>query len=97
MPNNCLDADSEQPFELYLIDLHRALIKNPLALRWIVKDVSGLFYSAMEIGLTQRDCYRFMKTYDGTSLRDALVDNGAFWSSVDKRARAMHRKLGSVT
>ncbi len=97
MPNNSLDADSEQAFELYLIDLHRALIKSPLALRWIVKDVSGLFYSAMDIGLTRRDCFRFIKAYDGTSLRDALGNNGAFWSSVNKRARAMHKKLGPVT
>lgn len=97
MPEGCLDAGSDQPFELFLIDLHRALIKNPLGMRWIIKDVSGLFYSAMDIGLTQRDYYRFIRIYDDMSLRDALAHNGAFWSSVNKRAMAMHEKLGPVS
>ena len=85
---------SNQAFELFIIDLHRALIKNPLGLRWIVKDVSGLLYSAMDIGLTQRDFYRFIKIYDDMSLRDALATNGAFWSAVQTRGLSMHKKLG---
>ena len=97
MPKNCLDVASEQAFELFIIDLHRALIKNPLGLRWIVKDVSGLLYSAMDIGLTQRDLFRFIKIYDDMSLRDALENNGAFWSAAQKRALSMHKKLGRVS
>jgi heptose I phosphotransferase len=93
MLKDCLDP----AFDLFIIDLHRALIKNPLGLRWIVKDVSGLLYSAMDIGLTQRDFFRFIKIYDEKSLRDALANNGAFWSSVQKRALSMHKKLGSVS
>ena len=97
MPKNCLDVASEQAFELFIIDLHRALIKNPLGLRWIVKDVSGLLYSAMDIGLTQRDLFRFIKIYDDMSLRDALSNNGDFWSAAQKRAVSMHKKLGRVS
>ena len=97
MPKDCLDPGSDQAFDLFIIDLHRALIKNPLGLRWIVKDVSGLLYSAMDIGLTQRDLFRFIKIYDDMSLRDALANNGAFWSSVQKRALSMYKKLGSVS
>lgn len=96
MPKNCLDGTSKQAFELYIIDLHRALIKNPLARRWIVKDISGLFYSATDIGLTQRDYFRFIKIYDGMNLRDALEHNAGFWRSVHKRSTAMHNKLGPV-
>jgi heptose I phosphotransferase len=94
MLKECFDVGSNQAFELFIIDLHRALIKNPLRLRWIVKDVSGLLYSAMGIGLTQRDFYRFIKIYDDMSLRDALATNGPFWSAVQTRGLSMHKKLG---
>ena len=97
MPKNGLDAASEQAFELFIIDLHRALIKSPLGLRWIVKDLSGLLYSAMDIGLTQRDLFRFIKIYDDMRLRDALANNGVFWSAVQKRALSTHKKLGRVS
>ncbi|GJM11709.1 MAG: lipopolysaccharide core heptose(I) kinase [Pseudohongiella sp.] len=97
LPKDSLDTDPEQDFELFLIDLHRALIKQPLGRRWIVKDISGLLYSAMDIGLTQRDYYRFMKIYDDTSLREALQHNAGFWHSVHSRAQAMHKKLGPVS
>ena len=97
MPKGCLDGISDQEFELFIIDLHRALIKNSLGTRWIIKDISGLLYSAMDIGLTQRDFFRFIKTYDDMSLRDALADNGDFWSSVQKRALSMHKKLVPVS
>lgn len=97
MPKDSLDADSSQEIQLFIIDLHRALIKNPLGRRWIIKDVSGLFYSAMDIGLTQRDYYRFIRSYDDMSLRDALAHNSEFWNSVNTRAQAMHKKLGPVS
>tara|TARA_R110002073_G_scaffold74173_1_gene181569 strand:- start:839 stop:1639 length:801 start_codon:yes stop_codon:yes gene_type:complete len=96
MPIESSNVNSDQEFKLYIIDLHRALIKTSLARRWIIKDIAGLFYSAMDIGLTQRDYYRFIKLYDGMSLREALTKNAVFWSSVNKRAREMHKKLGSV-
>jgi heptose I phosphotransferase len=97
MPKNGLDVASEQAFELFIIDLHRALIKSPLRLRWKVKDISGLLYSAMDIGLTQRDLFRFIKIYEDMRLRDALANNGAFWSAAQKRALSMHKKLGRVS
>lgn len=90
-----LSEDSlEGEIELFVIDLHRALIKDSLATRWKVKDISGLYYSAMDRGLTQRDLYRFIKSYDDTSLRDALSRNGSFWNAVRRRAHSMYQKLG---
>jgi len=97
MAKDSLETSNDQMFELSVIDLHRALIKNPLGMRWIIKDVSGLFYSAMDIGLTQRDYYRFIRIYDDLSLRDALANNGEFWNLVNTRALAMHKRLGSVS
>jgi len=65
-------------------------------MRWVIKDIGGLLYSALEVGLTQRDLYRFIKIYSGQSLREALAHNGTFWGAVHKRTMAMHRKLGSA-
>ena len=89
-----LRHDQEANLKLSLIDLHRALIKRNMAPRWVIKDVSGLYYSAMNIGLTQRDLFRFMKHYDQVSLRECLIKRNSFWLSVEKRACAMYQKLG---
>lgn len=82
---------------LSLIDLHRALVKKNLSQRWVVKDIGSLYYSAMNIGLTQRDLFRFMKIYNKSNLRSSLRENRRFWNAVQKRALALHRKLGSVS
>ncbi len=84
-----LDLDS---VKVSLIDLHRALIKNNLSKRWIIKDIGGLYFSAMNIGMTQRDYYRFMKTYSGTSLRECLTTQYPFWYAVEKRALKLYNK-----
>jgi heptose I phosphotransferase len=96
MPNKATRNENQSDFILSVIDLHRALIKKALGKRWLVKDISGLLYSAMDIGLTQRDYFRFMKLYDGGSLRESVSKNRAFWKSVQQRAHNMHRKLGPV-
>ena len=79
---------------LSLIDLHRAMIQRKLGKRWIVKDVAGLYYSAMHIGLSKRDLLRFVRTYEQQDLRGALTANQSFWNAVTKRAEAMYAKLG---
>jgi hypothetical protein len=43
-----------------LIDLHRAQLRKKTPRRWVVKDVAGLYFSVMDIGLTQRDLFRFV-------------------------------------
>ena len=78
---------------LSLIDLHRALVKTRLSQRWVNKDITGLYFSALNIGLTRNDQYRFMRMYSGKSLRDCLQEDGSFWQSVDSRARQMHKRL----
>lgn len=79
---------------LSLIDLHRALIRSNLGKRWIVKDLAGLYYSAMHIGLTRRDLLRFIRSYELRDLRSALTQNSPFWNAVNKRAVAMFAKRG---
>lgn len=77
---------------LTLIDLHRALVKRKLARRWIVKDVAGLYFSAMDCGLTRRDLFRFMRAYKRCSLRETLVRDKAFWEAVEARALRLYLK-----
>lgn len=77
---------------LSLIDLHRALIKRQLNQRWKIKDLAGLYFSAMDIGLTQRDIYRFIQGYTGLPLRQALADRNAFWRRTNERAIKMYKK-----
>jgi heptose I phosphotransferase len=58
---------------LSVIDLHRAQIhtRTP-APRWRRKDLAGLYFSALDIGLTRRDLLRFLRVYFNAPLRDTL-------------------------
>lgn len=77
-----------------LIDLHRALLRRNLGRRWIVKDLAGLYYSALHIGLTNSDLLRFIRCYEQQDLRTALTKHLPFWNEVNKRAVAMFKKRG---
>ncbi|MDR2207866.1 MAG: lipopolysaccharide core heptose(I) kinase RfaP, partial [Azoarcus sp.] len=56
---------------LSVIDLHRAQIHDRKSLppRWRRKDLAGLYFSALEIGLTRRDLLRFLRVYFNAPLR----------------------------
>jgi len=75
-----------------LIDLHRCLQWGRVPRRWVVKDVGGLYFSAMDIGLTRRDLFRFVRAYRGRPLRDILAREQRFWSSVQRTARRLYAK-----
>ena len=79
--------------KISLIDLHRAQLREHTPERWVVKDVASLYFSAMDIGLTQRDFYRFMKLYNAASLRDCLTTHRDFWQKVALQGQKLwHRK-----
>ncbi|OLU24556.1 lipopolysaccharide core heptose(I) kinase RfaP [Pseudomonas sp. PA15(2017)] len=69
------DADD---FRLSVIDLHRAQVRNAVPKRWRNKDLAGLYFSALHIGLSRRDLLRFIKIYfgvvDSRPLRQILHD-----------------------
>jgi len=80
---------------LYLIDLHRATQHLYIRKRWIIKDLAGLYFSSQNIGLTKRDCLRFIKTYTQQSLKHVLTKKLIFWLKVKKRGEQLydeHRK-----
>ena len=82
----------DQPLHLYLIDLHRVQMRRAVPRRWLVKDLAALYFSALHIGLTERDLYRFIRRYAGGGLRAALQGGqAALWREVERRALHLER------
>ncbi len=79
--------------DLFLIDLHRATQSRGIRGRWKVKDVAGLYFSSMDIGLTRRDRLRFMSIYSGLHWRDTLIHQHRFWKQVDRKGQAVYREF----
>ena len=76
---------------LYLIDLHRAQIRKKVPWRWLIKDLSGLYFSTMDLPLTRQDFFYFLKEFTGMPIKKALQNQGALWKMVQKKAKALYR------
>jgi len=76
----------------YLIDLHRVQLRSRTPRRWVVKDVAGLFFSSLDIGLSRRDVLRFMRRYSGKRLPVTLREDRSFWQQVRQRAVRLYEK-----
>lgn len=90
-----LDESSLQEREIrcYLIDLHRAQIRDETPRRWRIKDLAGLYFSAMDCGLNQRDLLRFMHHYSEGGLRRALGRDLRLWRRVERQAHKLYREF----
>ncbi|QAX81564.1 lipopolysaccharide core heptose(I) kinase RfaP [Candidatus Pseudomonas adelgestsugas] len=85
--------------KLSVIDLHRAQLRTHLPLRWRNKDLSALYYSALEIGLTQRDKWRFLKGYFRQPLRQILTEQSTSLGLMQRKAYKLYARklsLGNV-
>ena len=94
------EPDKSQP-TLFVIDLHRAQIREHTPLRWRVKDVGSLLFSAIEENaISRNDFFRFMEAYSGKPLRETILEDSLFWMKVMIRARKLYlkknRKLPSL-
>jgi heptose I phosphotransferase len=78
---------------LYMIDLHRAQIRRRTPRRWLIKDLAGLYFSALGIGLTRTDRWRFIAAYEQKPLREVLQEHKRLWRRVERTALALHAKL----
>ena len=78
---------------LSLIDLHRVQLRSHTPQRWMVKDIGGLYFSSMRIGLTRRDVYRFMQVYRDKPLRTTLTEDARFWSRCRLRAFSLYHSV----
>jgi heptose I phosphotransferase len=77
----------------YLIDLHRAQKRMRTPRRWIVKDLGGLLFSAMDVDLTRRDLALFIRCYSGRPTRAELTGNSSLWLAVFRRAESLYCKI----
>ncbi|SDK39674.1 heptose I phosphotransferase [Methylophilus rhizosphaerae] len=86
------EAMATNDLRLYLMDLHRVEMHDDLPAGKRLKDLAGLYFSAMHIGLTKRDVLRFLKSYYQQSLRQ-ILKNRRFLQSVEQRAMQLDAKF----
>ncbi len=91
------DDPAPENTDIYVIDLHRMQLRRRTPTRWLIKDIAGIYYSSMNVRLTQRDLFRFMKIYDDKSLREIFAGNNRFWRRVMNRALNLHTSERSKT
>ncbi|GKX57196.1 lipopolysaccharide core heptose(I) kinase [Leminorella grimontii] len=83
---------NEERLKISVIDLHRAQIRDKVPLRWRDKDLIGLYFSSLNVGLTQRDVFRFMKDYFAQPLRDTLRQERALLTEAGAKAERIRER-----
>ncbi len=82
----------QNKLNLILIDLHRTQIRQKVPIRWLIKDLAGLYFSSMGIGLTRRDIFRFLSFYFEMPWAKVLKEHKNTLQKVEIRALALYRK-----
>lgn len=82
-------ADKNNLTKLYVIDLHRAKVHKHLALRWRIKDIAALYFSARLVNLSLTDKLRFIGAYFAKPWRNALKEHYKFLQKVSDRAEKL--------
>lgn len=77
---------------LHLVDLHRAQLRPQVPRRWLVKDVGSLYFSALDLGVTQRDVYRFLRHYFNKPLRHILEQDHRLVRDIERRAWSLYAR-----
>lgn len=90
----CLDNKllKEGKLHLYLIDLHRVGIAKSISKTHQLKDLSALYFSAMHIGLSQRDILRFILKYQTYFQQKLLTPNSSFLRDLIARSIKLDKK-----
>jgi len=87
------DWTPDEPVEIYLIDLHRVQMRESVPRRWLVKDLGGLLFSALDAGLTSRDLLRFLALYRHRPWREAWAADRDLWRQVAQNAAVLYARL----
>lgn len=82
----------EENLKISVIDLHRSQIRTKVPRRWRDKDLIGLYFSSLEIGLTKRDIFRFIRVYFDKSLRNALKNENELYHYAQNRAEKIKER-----
>ncbi|WP_323813145.1 lipopolysaccharide core heptose(I) kinase RfaP [Cellvibrio sp. NN19] len=77
---------------LYLVDLHRAQLRNKVPFRWVVKDLASIYFSAMDLGVTQKDICRFLRIYFAQPLKQVLLEQRTLLQAIVKRAEQLYQR-----
>lgn len=83
---------SAESFRLSVIDLHRAQTREQTPKRWRNKDLAALYFSALDIGLTQRDKLRFLREYFQKPLLDILHDEAELLAWLEYKAAKLYAR-----
>lgn len=87
--NAGMDPDD---LRIFLIDLHRVQFRKHVPRRWQIKDLASIYFSALDTGLTRRDCLRFIRTYTSEPLRLSLSRDKRLWHQVEKRSAKLYTR-----
>ncbi len=82
----------KEDLKLSVIDLHRAQIRAKVPRRWRDKDLIGLYFSSLNIGLTKRDVWRFMKVYFELPLRRILQSESSLITQAEEKAHRIKER-----
>jgi heptose I phosphotransferase len=80
----------DQSNQLHLIDLHRMQQPRLFKQRWIIKDLAGLLFSSLDIGLTRNDVLYFVKEYTKLSCKQAMETHRDLFKKVLARANKIY-------
>lgn len=84
---------TDTQFKISVIDLHRAQIRHSVPLRWRNKDLIGLYFSSLEIGLTKNDLLYFLKIYfDRQALRTTLQQEQSLFHHARTKAEKIRER-----
>lgn len=83
---------NQSELKISVIDLHRAQLRTVVPTRWRDKDLIGLYYSSLNIGLTQRDIFRFIKIYFGLSLKEILLQEKRLIAKAESKAERIEER-----
>ena len=80
-----------EDMRVHVIDLHRTQVRRRTPRRAILKDISGLLFSAFDAGVTWRDWLRFLPAYWNRPWREEWAGSRLWRWHVMRRAVSLYR------
>lgn len=87
-----LTANTKQAPRIVLVDLHRAQLRAKVPRRWQIKDLGGLYFSALDMNFSRRDVWYFLRVYFAQNLTDLMATQGELLRAIEARAIATYRR-----
>jgi hypothetical protein len=88
---DALSHAADKPL-IYLVDLHRAQIRAQVPRRWLIKDLASIYFSALDLGVTRRDVWRFLRIYFDRPLASIIQQHQRLLEQIERRARKLYRR-----